>query len=47
MVGGMSYANVQAAVGESENIVSDPPRDLDMNLHARTSPRSTASLDPP
>lgn len=30
--GGMSYASVQAAVGESENIVSDPPRKLDMNL---------------
>jgi protein tyrosine phosphatase (PTP) superfamily phosphohydrolase (DUF442 family) len=28
----MSYASVQAAVGESENIVSDPPRKLDMNL---------------
>lgn len=32
MEGGMSYADVQAAVGESENIVSDPPRPLDMNL---------------
>lgn len=30
--GGMSYADVQAAVGESENIVSDPPRKLDMEL---------------
>jgi hypothetical protein len=32
MEGGMSYASVQAAVGESENIVSDPPRELDMDL---------------
>jgi len=30
--GGMSYASVQAAVAESANIVSDPPRALDMNL---------------
>ena len=33
--GGMSYASVQASVGESINIVSDPPTVLDMNL-ART-----------
>src|SRR5262249_30963653 len=39
--GGMSYADVQAAVGESENIVSDPPRPLDMDL-AR---RHVAALD--
>lgn len=32
MEGGMSYASVQAAVAESANIVSDPPRDLDMEL---------------
>jgi hypothetical protein len=32
MEGGMSYADVQAAVGESENIVSDPPRPLDMEM---------------
>jgi hypothetical protein len=32
MDGGMSYADVQAAVGESANIVSDPPRVLDMDL---------------
>lgn len=32
MEGGMSYASVQAAVDESENIVSDPPRVLDMDL---------------
>jgi hypothetical protein len=30
--GGMSYASVQDAVGESENVVSDPPRALDMDL---------------
>jgi hypothetical protein len=30
--GGMSYASVQAAVGESANIVSDPPRVLDLEL---------------
>ena len=32
MEGGMSYASVQAAVGESVNIVSDPPQLLDMDL---------------
>jgi hypothetical protein len=32
MEGGMSYANVQAAVPESVNIVSDPPQVLDMRL---------------
>jgi len=32
MEGGMSYADVQAAVAQSENIVSDPPRPLDMDL---------------
>jgi hypothetical protein len=30
--GGMSYGDVQAAVAESANIVSDPPRVLDMDL---------------
>jgi hypothetical protein len=30
MDGGMSYAQVQAAVPESANIVADPPRPLDM-----------------
>lgn len=30
--GGMSYAGVQAAVAEAENIVSDPPRVMDMEL---------------
>jgi hypothetical protein len=32
MDGGMSYAQVQAAVPESENIVSDPPVELDIEL---------------
>jgi hypothetical protein len=32
MEGGMSYAQVQAAVPEAENIVSDPPRVLDVDL---------------
>jgi protein tyrosine phosphatase (PTP) superfamily phosphohydrolase (DUF442 family) len=32
MEGGMSYADVQAAVPESANVVSDPPRVLDMDL---------------
>ena len=32
MDGGMSYASVQAAVAESANVVSDPPRVLDMDL---------------
>lgn len=41
MEGGMSYADVQAAVAESANIVSDPPRVLDMDL-AR---RHVAALD--
>ncbi|HKD33926.1 MAG TPA: hypothetical protein VKB73_10685 [Gaiellaceae bacterium] len=35
MEGGMSYADVQAAVAQSENIVSDPPRPLDMDLARR------------
>ena len=30
--GGMSYASVQAAVAESANVVSDPPRVLDTDL---------------
>jgi hypothetical protein len=32
MDGGMSYDQVQAAVPESENIISDPPRELTMDL---------------
>lgn len=39
--GGMSYESVEAAVPESVNIVSDPPRALDMDL-AR---RQVAALD--
>jgi hypothetical protein len=41
MEGGMSYADVQAAVPEPVNIISDPPRVLDMDL-AR---RQVAALD--
>ena len=41
MPGGMSYADVQAAVPESANVVSDPPRVLTMDL-AR---RQVAALD--
>jgi protein tyrosine phosphatase (PTP) superfamily phosphohydrolase (DUF442 family) len=32
MDAGMSYAQVQAAVPESENIVSDPPQVFDLDL---------------
>jgi hypothetical protein len=32
MEGGMSYADVQAAVPESENVVSDPPVEMTMDL---------------
>jgi hypothetical protein len=32
MDGGMSYAQVQAAVPESENIVTDPPRVLSVDM---------------
>jgi hypothetical protein len=35
MDGGMSYADVQAAVDESANVVSDPPRVMDMDLARR------------
>lgn len=42
MEGGLSYASVQAAVGESANVVSDPPVALDMDL-AR---RQLAALEP-
>jgi hypothetical protein len=41
MDGGMSYASVQAAIAESANVVSDPPRVLDMDM-AR---RQIAALD--
>jgi hypothetical protein len=35
MDGGMSYASVQAAVPASANVVSDPPRVMDMELAKR------------
>lgn len=35
MEGGMSYADVQAAVPESANVVSDPPRVMDLELARR------------
>ena len=35
MDGGMSYTDVQAAVAQSANVVSDPPRELDMDLARR------------
>jgi hypothetical protein len=41
MDGGMSYDDVQASVPESANVISDPPRVLDMDL-AR---RQVAALD--
>jgi protein tyrosine phosphatase (PTP) superfamily phosphohydrolase (DUF442 family) len=41
MEGGMSYASVEAAVPASANVVSDPPRVMDMDL-AR---RQLAALD--
>lgn len=34
-MGGMSYADAQAAVLKSTNVVSDPPRTMDMNLARR------------
>lgn len=41
MEGGMSYADVQAAVPESANLIADPPRSFDMDV-AR---RGVAALD--
>lgn len=41
MDGGMSYADVQAAVPASRNLVADPPREFDMDV-AR---RGVAALD--
>ena len=41
MDGGMSYADVQAAVPESVQLVADPPRDFDLDV-AR---RGIAALD--
>ncbi len=35
MEGGMSYEQVQSAVAESANVISDPPRELDMDLARR------------
>jgi hypothetical protein len=35
MEGGMSYAQVQDAVPESVNVISDPPVELDMDLAQR------------
>jgi hypothetical protein len=35
MDGGMSFADVQAAVPQSANVVSDPPHPLDMDLARR------------
>jgi hypothetical protein len=35
MDGGMSYESVQAAVPESANVISDPPRVMDMDLARR------------
>src|SRR4029078_7452918 len=41
MEGGMSYADVQAAVPESANVVSAPPRGMDMDLAGK----QVAALD--
>lgn len=35
MEGGMSYADVQAAVPEAENLIADPPRPFDMDVARR------------
>lgn len=35
MDGGMSYADVQAAVPESVNLIADPPRPFDMDVARR------------
>lgn len=35
MDGGMSYADVQAAVPASENLIADPPRAFDMDVARR------------
>jgi hypothetical protein len=35
MEGGMSYAEVQAAVPRSENLIADPPREFDMGVARR------------
>jgi len=41
MDGGMSYADVEAAVPESVNLIADPPRPFDMDVAAR----GVAALD--
>lgn len=41
MEGGMSYAQVEAAVARSANVISDPPRVLDLEL----AKRHVAALD--
>jgi protein tyrosine phosphatase (PTP) superfamily phosphohydrolase (DUF442 family) len=41
MPGGMSFADVEAAVPEAVNLIADPPRDFDMDV-AR---RGVAALD--
>lgn len=38
MEGGMSYADVQAAVPESVNVIADPPRPFDMDVARAASP---------
>ena len=35
MEGGMSYADVEAAVPESQNLIADPPRAFDMEVARR------------
>ena len=35
MDGGMSYADVEASVPESENLIADPPRPFDMDVARR------------
>jgi len=44
--GGMSYTDVEAAVPESVNVVSDPPRVMDMDL-ARRQVEALESLPQP
>lgn len=46
MDGGMSYAQVQEAVDRSENVISDPPRVLDLEL-ARQHVRALDELPRP
>src|SRR5688572_4442587 len=46
MDGGMSYASVEEAVPESANIVSDPPREMNMDL-ARQQVEALDSLPRP